>query len=108
VGTNPKGYSTHGGIHAEFETVYVSRNITATDFANMVHPPERLADPFSNYIQYLRRSNELVEKVYELDKAGAFRDAGSHEAFEFVAQRLAAGSQMVVDMWYTAWLNSAY
>jgi hypothetical protein len=107
VGANPKGYVTRGGIHAEFETAYVSRNIAVTDFANLVHTPEHIADPFSSYMQYLRSSNKLVERVYELDKAGGFRDAGSRGAFDFTTQRLAAGSQMLVNLWYTAWLDSA-
>jgi hypothetical protein len=107
VGTNPKGYVAHGGIHAEFETAYVSRNIAPADFAGLVHPPERVANPFDDYVQYLRDSNKLVERVYELDKAGGFRDAGSKEAFVFTTQRLAAGSQMLVNLWYTAWLDSA-
>jgi hypothetical protein len=107
VGANPKGYATRGGIHAEFETAYVSRNIAATDFASLVHAPEHLADPFGSYMQYLRSSNKLVEKVYDLDKAGGFRDAGSREAFDFTTLRLAAGSQMLTNLWYTAWLDSA-
>lgn len=106
VGANPKGYATRRGIHAEFETAYVSRNIAATDFANLVRAPEHIADPFGSYMQYLRNSNGLVERVYELDKAGGFRDAGSREAFDFTAQRLAAGSQMLLNLWYTAWLDS--
>ena len=107
VGANPKGYATRGGIHAEFETAYVSRNILPTDFALLVHAPQHIADPFGSYMQYLRSSNGLVERVYELDKAGGFRDAGSREAFDFTAQRLAAGSQMLLNLWYTAWLDSA-
>jgi len=108
VGANPKGYAAGGGIHAEFETVYVSRNIAMTDFANLVQAPEHIANPFGSYIQYLRNSNKLVERVYELDKGGGFRDAGSKEAFDFTTRRLAAGSQMLVNLWYTAWLDSAY
>jgi S1/P1 Nuclease len=108
VGANPKGYATEGGIHAAFETAYVSRNIAVSDFANLVHAPEHLADPFARYIAYLRASNALVEKVYELEKAGGFRDQGSREAFDFTTQRLAAGSQMLVNLWYTAWLDSAH
>jgi hypothetical protein len=107
VGANPKGYVTSPGIHAEFETAYVSRNIAATDFADSVHAPERLTDPFGSYMQYLRLSNKQVERVYELDKAGGFRDGGSPEAFQFTTQRLASGSQMLVNLWYTAWLDSA-
>jgi hypothetical protein len=105
VGANPKGYATRGGIHAEFETAYISRNIAATDFAKLVHAPEHIADPFGAYMQYLKSSNGLVERVYELDKAGGFREAGSREAFDFTTQRLAAGSQMLVNLWYTAWLD---
>jgi hypothetical protein len=107
IGENPKGYVTHGGIHSEFESAYVSRNIAVTDIANLVHPPEHVATPFDAYVQFLRISNGLVERVYELDKSGGFREAGSHEAFDFTTQRLAAGSQMLVNLWYTAWLDSA-
>ena len=107
VGPNPNGYTTQHDIHAQFETVYVGANITANNFSALVHAPERLNDPFTNYIAYLKQSNGLVEKVYALEKAGGFRDKGSPEAFEFTTQRLAAGSQMLVDLWYTAWLESA-
>jgi hypothetical protein len=107
VGPNPNGYTTERKIHAQFETVYVAANITAKDFARLVTSPQRLDDPFARYIAYLRQSNELVEKVYELEKAGGFAGKGSPEAFEFTTHRLAAGSQMLLDLWYTAWLESA-
>ena len=32
---------------------------------------------------------------------------GSTEAFDFTTHRLAAGSQMLLNLWYTAWLDSA-
>src|ERR1700684_2589462 len=57
VGPNPNGYTTQHGIHAQFETTYVGQNITAKDFAKFVHATERLADPFSGYVAYLRESN---------------------------------------------------
>jgi hypothetical protein len=107
VGPNPKGYTTEHKIHAQFETAYVAANITAKDFVRLVNAPERLDDPFAQYLAYLRQSNGLVEKVYELDKAGGFTGNGSPEAFEFTTHRLAAGSQMLLDLWYTAWLESA-
>lgn len=107
VGPNPKGYTTQHDIHAQFETAYVGANISAKDFAGLVHAPERLNDPFADYLAYLRQSNSLVEDVYKLEKAGGFRDKGSPEAFEFTTHRLAAGSQMLLNLWYTAWLESA-
>src|ERR1700722_13389235 len=39
VGPNPNGYSTEHGIHALFESAYVAKNITARDFAALVHRP---------------------------------------------------------------------
>ena len=107
VGPNPNGYTTEHKIHGQFETAYVAANITAKDFARLVTSPERLDDPFARYVAYLRHSSELVEKVYELEKAGGFSGKGSPEAFEFTTHRLAAGSQMLLDLWYTAWLESA-
>jgi hypothetical protein len=107
VGPNPNGYTTEHGIHAQFESAYVAQNITARDFAQMVRPPQRLTEPFAEYIEYLKQSNKLVEKVYELDKAHGFAGKGTPEAFDFTTHRLAAGSQMLLNLWYTAWLDSA-
>jgi hypothetical protein len=107
VGPNPNGYTTEHGIHAKFETTYVGQNITAKDFARFVHAPERLSDPFSDYMAYLRESNRQVEKVYAIENAGGFNGKGSPEAFDFTTHRLATGSQMLVNLWYTAWIESA-
>jgi hypothetical protein len=107
VGPNPKGYTTERGIHAQFESTYVAQNITVKDCAKFVHAPERLADPFTGYIDYLKESNRQVEEVYAIEKAGGFTGKGSPEAFDFTTHRLAAGSQMLLNLWYTAWVDSA-
>jgi hypothetical protein len=107
VGPNPNGYTTQHTIHAQFETVYVAANITAKDFAGLVKSPERLDDPFTRYLAYLRQSNGLVDDVYALEKAGGFAGKGTPAAFDFTTHRLAAGSQMRLDLWYTAWMESA-
>ena len=108
VGPNPNGYVTRGGIHSEFETAYVARNIGAGDFRDLIHRPEHMTAPFDAYLRYLRSSNSLVERVYQLEKAGGFRDTGSPEAYDFTTHRLGAGSQMLVDLWYTSWLDSSH
>jgi hypothetical protein len=107
VGPNPNGYTTDHKIHALFETTYVDQNVSAKDFSSQVHAPEQLTDPFQQYIAYLRDSNRHVETVYALEKAGGFSGKGTPEAFKFTTQRLAAGSQMLLNLWYTAWLDSA-
>lgn len=107
VGPNPNAYTTEHSIHGLFETTYVAANITAKDFAPLVKSPTRLADPFADYVAYLKRSHDEVENVYSLDKAGGFTGKGTPAAFDFTIHRLAAGSQMLLDLWYTAWLESA-
>jgi len=107
VGPNPKGYTTERGIHALFEATYVAANITARDFAPQVRTPTRLNDPFADYMTYLKHANGLVDEVYALEKAGGLTAKGSPAAFRFTTERLAAGSQMLLDLWYTAWLESA-
>jgi len=107
VGPNPNGYTTEHGIHALFESTYVAQNVKAKDFAGLVHGPEQLTDPFKQYVGYLKDSNKLVETVYQLQKAGGFNGKGSKEAFDLTTHRLAAGSQMLLNLWYTAWLDSA-
>jgi hypothetical protein len=107
VGANPNGYTTEHKIHGQFESAYVAANITAKDFSGLVKAPERLDNPFTDYVAYLRQSNTLVENVYALEKAGGFTGKGSPAAFDFTTHRLAAASQMLLDLWYTAWLESA-
>ena len=107
VGPNPSGYTTQHGIHALFETTYVAANITVKDFAGLVKNPTRIDDPFNAYMAYLQQSHGLVEQVYILEKDAAFAGKGSPAAFDFTTHRLAAGSQMLLDLWYTAWIESA-
>ncbi len=104
---NPNGYVTTRGIHAEFEGRFVTRVLDRMDIAGLVHDPVHLQDPWHDYLQYLRDSNKLVEKVYQMDKAGEFKDAGTPQSREFLRQRLAAGAQMLLNLWYTAWEDSA-
>jgi hypothetical protein len=107
VGANPNGFTTVPGIHWRFENDFVHPNIQARDFAGSVGPPQRLADPFHDYIRYLRVSYGFVNRVYAFDKAKAFDGAGTPESVKFAEERLAAGAQMLLNLWYTAWLQSA-
>ena len=69
--------------------------------------PVVLGDVFTDYMGYLRHSNSLVEKTYQLDKAGAFTGAGTAEGKAFAEERLAAGATELRDMIYSAWVKSA-
>lgn len=108
LGANPNGYATAGGIHWRFENDFVHANVTRSDVAPLVanSKPVVLGDVFNDYVGYLRRSKQLVERVYQFDKAGALRGTGTAESRAFTIGRLAAGATELRDMIYTAWLQS--
>jgi len=107
VGPNPNGYTTAHKIHALFETTFVTANIKPQDFAPLVAKPHVMGDVFTEYVAYLRHSQSLAEKVYQLEKAGAFEGAGTPESIAFTRERMAAGATMLRDLIYTAWVKSA-
>lgn len=108
TGPNPHGYTVDHKIHALFESVYVNANIKPADIAPLVaaSEPKLLGDEWGDYMAYLRHSGTLVEKTYQIEKAGGLNDAGSPEAKVFVEERLAAGAIELRDMIYTAWVRS--
>jgi hypothetical protein len=105
-GPNPNGYTTSHKVHTVFEGDYVHDNIKATDFAGLVAKPAVVAEVFPEIMTYLHKSNSMVEKLYQLEKAGAFNGTGTPAGKTFVDERLAAGAQELRDMVYTAWVRS--
>lgn len=104
VGENPGGHAIDEGIHQRFESEFV-RNMKSDDFVEMVTAPSRLDDPFRQTMNYLKKTHSYLERVYEFDKARAFSNP-TPESLRFVKERLAAASQMLLNLWYTAWLES--
>jgi hypothetical protein len=109
TGPNPNGYTTEHKIHSQFESVFVSANVKAADVAPLVAAaqPKVLTDEWTDYMDYLRHSGTLVEKTYQIEKAGGFTGAGTPEGKTFTEERLAAGAIQLRDMIYTAWIRSA-
>ena len=106
-GPNPYRYTTEHGIHAQFETEFVNKNIGDDDVRRFVHPATPMGDVFTGSLAYLRDSNRSVEPVYQLEKAGELSGEGSAASRRFVAERLGAAVTMLDSMWLTAWRNSA-
>ena len=108
TGPNPNGYTTSRQIHHVFEGVFVAANIHAPDVQPLMTPAKAIpGDMFDAYVAYLRTTATYVEKVYQLEKAGAFAGGGTQESRAFTASRLAAGASMLRDMIYSAWIDSA-
>jgi hypothetical protein len=107
VGPNPKGYTTATTVHAKMESSFVAGNLKQLQFADLVPAqPQLLTDPFQDYLRYLRDSHQLVETAYQLEKERGFDGAGTAASRDFIRHRLAAGAEMLRNMWYSAWVQS--
>ena len=107
VGDNPDGFTTARDTHGNFESRFVADNLGKLEFGDLLHAPVHLAHPFEDYLHYLHESNSQVRPFYQLEKTGAFRGAGTPAGVQFTRARMAAGAQMLLNMWYTAWVDSA-
>jgi hypothetical protein len=118
VGPNPNGYTTAKTTHSHFESEYVKANIKFPELSAGLHKAKAIYGDneakaggwqaeWDNYLAYIKASNALVEPLYKLEKAGGFNGAGTPEGHKFVVDRLSVGAQMLSDMWYTAWIQSA-
>jgi hypothetical protein len=107
---NPNGYANDCQIHARFESDFVSHAIVTGDIVAKMTAPRLRTDYFDTAITFVRESNQLVEQVYRVDKAGGFdifHNPPSPEGKAFAAERLAAGASLLRDLWWSAWRNSA-
>jgi hypothetical protein len=103
---NPE-FFTREPLHWRFEGEYVKAQIKAEDFSGLVRPASRLRDPFADTMSFLFDSLSNVKPLYEMDKTARWDDKNHNaESKKFVTKRLAAGSQMLANLWYTAWRDS--
>ncbi len=110
-GSNPQGYaifSRERGIHFRFEEEFVGAQIKLSDVIPLVDDKAKVvSNPREEVWGYLRDSNSHVEQLYILDKQEQFSKenvAPGHK--KFAAARLAAGAQLLRDLWWTAWVTS--
>ena len=105
---NPNGYTTEKTIHWKMEGEFVAANQKQLQFASLVpDKATKLENPFQDYLAYLQKSHGYVEQVYQFEKAGGFTSTGTPESRQFIEQRMGYGADMLRNLWYTAWINSA-
>ncbi|PYT05541.1 MAG: hypothetical protein DMF60_11665 [Acidobacteria bacterium] len=104
--SNPQLF-TREPLHWRFEGEYVKAQIKPEDFSGLVKSATRLPDPFADIVKYLFQSYDRVPDLYRMDKTARW-DANNRnaDAKGFVSERLAAASQMLANLWYTAWVGS--
>ena len=105
--SNPQLY-TREPLHWRFEGEYLKANIKPEDFSGLVKTAVKLQDPFADIMRYLLQSFDRVPDLYRMDKTSRWEANNRNaDSKKFVAERLAAGSQMLTNLWYTAWLDSS-
>ena len=109
AGDNPKGFTVDKTFHARFESQYVQGQIKLPDvLGSMMSSPRVFPNLRDAIVTYLNASFGELERLYEIDKATPFRpDATTPEQKAFATARLAAGAEMLRDVWWTAWASSA-
>lgn len=108
AGPNPNEYTREARVHGRFESQFVDLiEVTAADLTPRIQAPKHLDDPFVAILDHLNLAYSHVEDVYQLDKAGAFADKTNAKARELTLERLASGAQLLRDLAYTAWIDSA-
>ncbi len=115
VGTNPKGYSTNYSIHSWIDGGYILQFGVSADKLRAKLRPAKLvssggfpvvgANMFQGVMSYLDEQFEQVEPLYQLEKAGKLsgRRELSQEGHDFITSQMLKASQMLGDLWFTAW-----
>ncbi len=105
---NPNGYTTDNTFHGRFESEYVGSHIVITDLLPLITAqPRVIENPRAEIIAYLKNSNSLVERLYQLDKQAKFdKTTTAPENKQFAIDRLVAGAEMLRALWWTAWMKS--
>ena len=100
---NPKGYSTSTSLHAFFEGQFVRQFVDRAAVVAAVRPYRDCACSIEDRTRtYLLETRAQIEPLYQLELAGAFKNA-TPEGRAFAAQRLAAGASELRDMIVDAW-----
>lgn len=105
---NPNGYTTDNTFHGRFESEYVQTHIVITDLLPLITAqPRVIENPRAEIIAYIKNSNSLVERLYQLDKQAKFdKTTTAPENKQFAIDRLVAGAEMLRALWWTAWMKS--
>jgi len=109
VGANPRNFTRDGAIHWDFENTFVELiGLTERDIqARVAAPPKKLADPLTAILAQLTTAHMRVERLYELEQRGAFKDRENSDARDLVYSCTGDAATLLRDLIYTAWLTSA-
>lgn len=114
VGDNPNNYATNYSIHSWIDGGYLQQfGMDAESMRAKLRPAQALTretgasstNVFPAVMGYLQEQFKQVEPLYRLEKAGKLsgRREKSDEGYSFITGQMLRGSQMLGDLWLTAW-----
>ncbi len=106
---NPMGFTTNRDFHSRLESGFVNAHIRHGDLTSRMAPePRDFRDLRSAVWEYLRASNDQVQRLYELEKSYGFDpdSPADPETREFILERLTEGAEMLRGIWWSAWRES--
>jgi hypothetical protein len=106
---NPGGYATDSGTHARFESRFVQTHLGYDDVRPRVGMQARVfEDARTSIFAYVRYTNSKVEELYRIDRDHGFGPETPPDpvSVDFAAERIAAGAEMLRDLWWSAWVAS--
>ena len=99
------GTVEYKGIHKRVDGLAINSFIEAEKCIPFLAPPEVYEDPADDIMRAILASHSLVDEVYRLEEQGRL-DTPDAATKRFFHERLAAGSQLLLNLWYTAWKKS--
>jgi len=100
----PDGTVKQKGIHAKLDAFPEKHGIRPEEVSRGLEA-KKIDDVWSHVMKFIDESHTHIPKCYELDSLGAF-EKPTEESRAFVLARVRAGTQLTLDLWYTAWLRS--
>lgn len=104
---NPLGYAARRGFHAAFEGGFVAQRVTRQQVVQQLAPAHDCECTIQvRTLAYLRNNHAQLERLFLLERAGAFTDPDNREGEAFAAERLAAAGAELRDLVVMAWHGS--
>jgi hypothetical protein len=106
---NPDGFPTDRSFHVRFESRFVDAHVSVEDVSTRVRrvPSSVVGDVYGSILDFLGDSHARVDDLYRLDRDVGFEPntPAQPETHAFASDRLAAGSEMLASLWWSAWLE---
>lgn len=115
VGDNPKGYSISRGFHSWIDGGYLAKVPLKPEVlrarlraARLIRAEDQATDEPSIFVEalaFIRDQHRLVEPLYQLDKDGKLSPDQPYgrDGLAFFEKQFVTASQMLADLWFTAW-----